>query len=288
MLKNIDPRLLIVLGAVLFSTGGAAVKGTTLSGWQVAGFRSGVACLTLFLLLPQARRGFSWRVVPVAVSYAAVLTFYVLANKLTTAANTIFLQSTAPLYLLVLSPLVLKERIRRQDLWFMVALAIGLSLFFVSIEAPSVSAPAPLMGNLLGACAGVSWALTLLGLRWLAKHPDNSSPVTAAALGNLFAFLICAGWAFPVAASAPADWLLIAYLGVFQIGLAYVFVTAAIHRITAFEASLFVLVEPVLNPVWAWLILGEAPAALALLAGAMILMATIVRTLQKRDDVDPT
>ncbi|HLS47395.1 MAG TPA: hypothetical protein VK012_02685, partial [Gemmatimonadales bacterium] len=106
MLTTNAARLRLVLAALLFSTGGAAIKATTLTAWQVAGFRSGVAALVLFLLLPESRRGWSWRTLLVGISYAATLLLFVLANKLTTSANTIFLQSTAPLYILILSPLL--------------------------------------------------------------------------------------------------------------------------------------------------------------------------------------
>ena len=106
-------RLKLVGAALLFSTGGAAIKATTLTGWQVASFRSGIAALAVLLLAPEARRGWSWRAVLVGVAYAATLVLFVTANKLTTSANTIFLQATAPLYMVVLSPWLLGERVRR-------------------------------------------------------------------------------------------------------------------------------------------------------------------------------
>jgi drug/metabolite transporter (DMT)-like permease len=116
-------RLEILGAALLFSTGGAAIKAVQFTGWQVAGLRSGVAAAAVWLLLPQSRRmprGTVLATLLTAVAYAATLVLYVLANRLTTAANTIFLQSTAPLYLLLLGPLVLREHIRGRDLGFMV------------------------------------------------------------------------------------------------------------------------------------------------------------------------
>src|SRR5262245_57107796 len=97
-------RLFLIGAAALFSTGGAAIKALTLTPWQVASFRSTVASVALLALLPEARRGWRWSIVPVAVAYAATLLLFVLANRMTTAADTIFLQSTAPLYLLLLGP----------------------------------------------------------------------------------------------------------------------------------------------------------------------------------------
>jgi drug/metabolite transporter (DMT)-like permease len=125
-------RLRLLLAAVLFSTGGAAIKAATLTGWQVASFRSGIAALAVWLLVPAARGRWSRRVLAVAAVYAATMVLFVVANKLTTAANTIFLQSTAPLYVLLAGPLLLGERVTRADLALMAAVAAGMALFFVA------------------------------------------------------------------------------------------------------------------------------------------------------------
>jgi len=202
----------------------------------------------------------------------------VLANRLTTAANTIFLQSTAPLYLLVLAPWLLKEPVRRQDLGFMLAVGTGLALCFVGVEQPAATAPDPERGNLLAMGSGLCWALAVGGLRWLASVPGRGSPAAAVVSGNVTACLIALPMALPVGSHAPGDWAIIGYLGVFQIALAYVFVTSAIHSIPALEASIILLLEPVLNPVWAWLVQREAPGAWALLGGAIILGATTYKS----------
>jgi len=271
-------RFQLAAAALLFSTGGAAIKAAEFTGWQVASFRSGVAALALLLMWPAARRGWSVRAVLVGFAYAACLTLFVLANRLTTAANTIFLQSTAPLYLLVLGPWLLKEPIRRQDVAFMAAVGLGLALFFVSAETPVVTAPDPAKGNLLALASGFFWALTVCGLRWMgAAGGEHGSPVAAVVSGNLTAFLVALPMALPLGSHAPVDWAVIIYLGVFQIALAYVLVTSALRRIPALEASLILLIEPVLNPVWAWLFQGEQPGAWALLGGAIILGATTLK-----------
>ena len=271
-------RFQLAAAALLFSTGGAAIKAAEFTGWQVASFRSGVAALALLLMWPAARRGWSVRAVLVGFAYAACLTLFVLANRLTTAANTIFLQSTAPLYLLVLGPWLLKEPIRRQDVAFMAAVGLGLALFFVSAETPVVTAPDPAKGNLLALASGFFWALTVCGLRWMgAAGGEHGSPVAAVVSGNLTAFLVALPMALPLGSHAPVDWAVIIYLGVFQIALAYVLVTSALRRIPALEASLILLIEPVLNPVWAWLFQGEQPGAWALLGGTIILGATTLK-----------
>lgn len=271
-------RLQLAAAAVLFSTGGAAIKAAAFTGWQIASFRSGVATLAILLMTPAARRGWSIRAVLVGFTYAACLVLFVLANRLTTAANTIFLQSTAPLYLLVLGPWLLKEPIRRQDVGFMAAVGLGLALFFVSAEPPVATAPDPVTGNLLALTSGFFWALTVCGLRWMsAARGEHGSPVVAVVSGNLTAFLVSLPMALPLGPHAPMDWVVIGYLGVFQIALAYVLVTSGLRHIPALDASLILLIEPVLNPVWAWLFQGERPGVWPLLGGAMIVGATTLK-----------
>ncbi len=270
-------RLLLLVTALLFSTGGAAVKACTLGPWQVAGFRSGIAALTVLALAPAARRGLNWRGLPAAVAYAATLVLFVTANKLTTAANAIFLQATAPLYVMALGPVLLHERIRRSDLALAAALGVGLTLFFAGGQSPLATAPDPARGNLLGLLSGVGWALTIVGLRWLGKSAEGGAIATVA-VGNVIACLISLPAALPVGNPRITDWLILLYLGVVQIGLAYICLTHAIGHVPAFEAAALLLLEPALNPVWAWLVHGERPAALALGGGALILSATLLHT----------
>jgi drug/metabolite transporter (DMT)-like permease len=273
-------RLQLLGAALLFSTGGAAIKATELNAWQVAGFRSAVAAVAMFLLVPAARRGWTWHVVPVGMAYAATLTLFVTANKLTTSANAIFLQSTAPLYMLLFGPLLLKELVRRRDLAFMAPVALGLCLFFVGAETPSSqTATNPALGNVLATASGVTWALTLVGLRWMGNRAGGEgSALPTVVAGNIIAFLVCAPAAFPANGAGVDDWMSIAYLGVFQIGAAYLLLTAGIRHVPALEASVLLLLEPALNPVWSWLVHGETPGAWSVAGGALILGATLLRT----------
>jgi DME family drug/metabolite transporter len=284
-------RLELAGAALLFSTGGAAIKAAQFTSWQVASLRSGVAAVALLAFLPAARRGWTWRVAPVGAAYAVTLTLYVLANKLTTAADTIFLQSTAPLYLLLLGPWLLREPVRPRDLGVMTALAAGLFCFFAGSERPVATAPDPVHGNLLAVLSGVTWALTVVGLRWmgLAEERGGGSPLAAVVFGNVLACLGGLPWALPLGAHALRDWTIIIYLGVFQIGLAYVFVTSGLRQLGALEASLILLIEPALNPVWSWAVHGEVPGPWAVAGGAVILGATTLKTwLDARDGVAPT
>jgi drug/metabolite transporter, DME family len=273
-------RACALAAAVLFSTGGAAIKSTVFDSWQVAGFRSGVAAVFLLLVFPQARKLWNWRILLVGAFYTATMLLYVIANKLTTAANTIFLQYTAPLYLLLSGPFLLKEPIRRRDLYFMAFVAGGMLLFFAGRQAATSTAPNPEAGNLLAALSGLTWAATISGLRWLGTHEDlHRASMATVAAGNLLAFALCLPLALPVGSVHTADWAIVGYMGVFQIGFAYFFLVAAIRGLPALEASLLLLIEPALNPVWAWAIQGERPNNWAILGGALILTVTIGKTI---------
>jgi drug/metabolite transporter (DMT)-like permease len=273
-------RWQLVLAALCFSTAGAAIKWCGFGPWQIAAFRALVAMLAIVGLIPEARRHWSWRVGLVGVGYAAAGLSFVFANKLTTAANTVFLQATNPLFVVLLAPWLLREPVRPADLAFMGALAVGLALLFVGGERRFATAPNPALGNVLASGSAVAWAFTVTGYRWLVRQgAKNHGPVAAAAAcGNLIVFLVCLPGALPLASGRATDWLIVIYLGVFQLGLAYVFLSRAITRVPALEASLFLLAEPILSPVWAWLAHGETPGPLAVVGGVVILTATVLKS----------
>jgi drug/metabolite transporter, DME family len=268
--------LLLISAAVLFSTGGAAIKAISMTPWQIASFRSGIAALALAAFVPDGRRRWRWALLPVAAAYAATLVSFTMATKLTTSANAIFLQSTAPLYLLLIGPLLLKEPLSRTDLLFLGAVAGGMVLCVGTAQPAVATAPDPRTGNLMGAVSGLSWALTVSGLRWIGRREGAGNAATATVvLGNLLACLVTLPKALPPPRADLLNFGVLVYLGVFQIGLGYVFVTRAIRQVPAFEATTVLLLEPALNPVWVWLVQGERPAASSIAGGGLILSATL-------------
>jgi drug/metabolite transporter (DMT)-like permease len=275
-------RLQVLAAAFLFSTGGAAIKACSLTGWQVAAIRAGIAAVALLLLLPATRRGWSLRLLPVAAAFAATTVLFAIRNKLDHRRRSS--QATAPS--VASSVYAPREQIRRNDLAFGGA-GRRHGLFFVGEQPTADTAPQPVLGNILAAAAGLSWGLTIIGLRWLGRHAGPGEDPSAAAVvsGNLLACLIALPFALPVVSSRPTDWLLVSFLGVFQIAVAYVFLTRGVRRVTALEASLLLLLEPMLNPLWALLVHGERPGPWAALGGAIIILATAVNTLaQGRGD----
>ncbi|WP_322796766.1 DMT family transporter [Tepidiforma sp.] len=272
--------LAAILGAaVLWSTGGLFIKWVSLDAPGVTMWRSLFAALTIAVLV-RPRLEMPWRTPRltwgIAVAYALTLVMFVAATKLTTAANAIFLQYTAPVYLLFAGPIFLKEPTTRLDLATVAVAFAGMGLFFVGrLEGDALA------GNALALASGVTLAAMFLLLR----APGCSAETRPAGmlLGNL---LLVAALAIVNAARAEPglfapslrDLAGLVFLGVVQIGLAYLLFGYGMATVGALEASLIGLLEPVLNPVWVLLFLGERPGRWAVLGGAVIIGAVAVRT----------
>jgi drug/metabolite transporter (DMT)-like permease len=216
--------------------------------------------------------------IPIALAYALTLVLFALANRLTTAANAIFLQSTAPIYVLLISPWLLKEAIRRSDIVYILCVAAGMGIFSLGHDRVVVTAPDPPLGNALALASGVTFAAMLAGLRLLGRVGGGDTALATVAAGNVAAFLIAAPMAMPVTHFRAADAAVILYLGAIQIGLAYWCLTKGISHVPAFEATTMLQVEPAMNPVWTWLLHGERPNTWAMAGGGVIIAATLVNT----------
>jgi drug/metabolite transporter (DMT)-like permease len=256
-----------------------------LSGWQIACYRSAIAGLLLAAAFPRCAWPKSWKEPLVGLAYAGTMLLFVHANKLTLAADVIFLQSTAPVYVSLLAPWLLHERVRPRDLVLLALIIAGAAMCLLGGRPASATAPQPFLGDMLGLASGATWALTLTGLRYLAKpgtaktSEGRNPAVTAALWGNIAACLACAPLAIPQGGPGPRDLIALLYLGVFQIGLAYICLTWAMKATPALQAALLLQLEPTLNPLWAWLVHGEAPGGLALAGGGLILASALAATL---------
>ncbi|MEP6870252.1 MAG: DMT family transporter [Anaerolineaceae bacterium] len=271
--------LAVTAAAILWSTGGLFIKWVSLDALGVTMWRSLFAGITIALI---ARPPFvkPWRVNAltwgIAFSYATTLLLFVTATKTTTAANAIFLQYTAPLYLLVLGTVFLRERTTRLDLATVGVAFGGMALFFVGrLETDE------LWGNVAALSAGVTLAIMMTLLRHKSCGPHTRPQ--AMVLGNallvvgLLAVNVGRG-ATPVFTPGPADIAGLLFLGIVQIGIAYIFFAFAMARVQALEASLIGMMEPVLNPVWVFLVLGETPGWWAVLGGSILVFAVATRT----------
>ena len=265
----------MLLAALLWSTGGLFIKAISLDAYELTFGRSLLAALTVAFFT--RREGFGLNTVSVLASvlYAALLLLFVIATKLTTAANAIFLQYTAPIYVLLLEPLFYKERFRRGDLLTVAACLAGMSLFFVGKLRPE-----DVSGNLAALSSGLCFAFYFLLLR----HPRARQVNRASSViyGNLLLVLLTApvGLAALSKISVP-DAGSILFLGIFQIGVAYTLFTLGMARgVRSLDAGIVGYIEPVLNPLWVFLILGERPSAWALAGGGIIISAVVRHTLR--------
>lgn len=271
-----SPLLLVLAAAIIWSTGGLFIKWTSLSGLELSFGRSLCAAITVAIFTRREGFGFNRVTLLASLLYAALLLLFVLATKETTAANAIFLQYTAPLYVLILEPLLYKEKFRQRDLITVIACVIGMSLFFVGKLRPQ-----DVTGNLLALASGLCFAFYFLLLR----HPSSRKVNRASSViyGNLLVVILCA----PVGLSALPnvsrfDALTVLYLGVVQIGVAYTLFTLGMARgIRSLDAGIVGYIEPVLNPIWVFLVLGERPSKWALIGGAIIISAVVVHTTLK-------
>jgi len=282
----------VLLAGALFATGGVLIKSCDFPSLQRAGLRAAVAAITLFVLLPAARRWPTWRMLVLVPAYFGATCLFVVANTLTTAADAIFLQSTAPLWLVLLGPLLLRELPTRRDLVTLVGIAAGMLLCFLAPATAQATAPDPQLGGAIALASGICYALLLLGLRWLGHTPTDASlpprddGPAAIAWGNACTFPIAFAL-MPVTGQTAIpgntqDWLVIALLGSCQVGLAYALLARALPQVPAMQASLLLMIEPALNPLLTFLGHGELPHGLVFAGGALILGATLGPSLWAR------
>ena len=259
----------MLVTALLWSLGGVLIKSIDWNPIAIAGTRSLIGSVLMLVVMPKAFRSISWSSLPAALAFSATVILFVIATKMTTAANAIFLQYTAPIYIALFSPWVLKERIALQD-WLLIAIAVfGIGLFF--LDRLTVDS---LWGILLALTSGLTYAWLTILLR----RQRDASPEAAALLGNILTFLFAIPWMFPVEHLAQnAPWLLL--LGVFQLGLPYMIYAVAIRHVRALDASVICMIEPVLNPIWVMLMIGEHPAPWSIVGGGIVLLTSLVRTL---------
>jgi drug/metabolite transporter, DME family len=270
----VPPILFVLAAALLWSTGGLFIKATPLGALELSCGRSLFAAGTVALLTRREGFRLDGLTLVSSVLYAALLVLFVVANKLTTAANAIFLQYTAPVYMLVLEPLLFKERFRRADIFAVAVCVGGMSLFFVGQLRPQ-----DVSGNLAALASGLGFALFILSLRGARAGSVNRA--ASVIYGNLLIALVTLPWFARAAGELTVkDLAIVLYLGVVQIGLAYTLFTLGMARgVRSLDAGVAGYIEPMLNPVWVFLFLGERPSRWAILGGCIIIAAVLVHTI---------
>jgi drug/metabolite transporter (DMT)-like permease len=254
---------LLVLTGVLWSTGGVLVKFISWNPMAIAGTRSLLAMLVMISIVRRHDLTLSRTQIVGAICYSANVILFVVSMRLTTAANAILLQYTAPVYVAIGSLFILKERVRISD-WIAIAIAIfGIGLFFfdrLTIQ--------NIYGNLLSILSGIIFAGYIVCMR-LQK---NTSPIGSAFIGNILTAVICLPFMFGQLPESK-DWVALSLLGIFQLGLAHVLYSIAIKRISALKSIMIPMIEPILNPLWVYLFLGEVPGKWAIPGGIIVISA---------------
>lgn len=260
----------IVIAALLWSTGGLFIKLISLNAFQLSFYRSIFSALTFVVLFNRKVFIINIPVILNGLFYAGILILFVIATKLTTAANAIFLQYTAPIYVLILEPILLKTKLRRINVLSVIISFFGMTLFFVDEISPS-----HFEGNLIALLSGICFAAFLIGIR----KSNEVYRIPAIFWGNIFIPILCLSSVIPNFKIDLENFLMVTYLGIFQIGLAYAIFTYSIKRIEGIEAALIAMIEPVMNPIWVYLGYGEKPSPFAILGGLIILSTITMRTI---------
>ncbi len=233
----------------------------------IAGVRSSITSLTLLIVLKKPCLTWSFAQLGAALSIAATGTLFVVATKTTTAANAILLQYTAPIYVALLGSSFLKEKTKPLDWVTILVVMGGMVLFFMD-----QLSPAGFWGNIAAVTSGVTFAFFTIFMRM----QKDGSPLESVLLGNLLTAVV--GLPFlSVSMPDPTGWLILAILGVVQIGIPYILYSKAIKHVSALEGVLIPILEPILNPLWVFLMLGEVPGTWSLVGGILVLTAVTAR-----------
>jgi drug/metabolite transporter (DMT)-like permease len=256
--------MMLVLTAALWSTSGLWIKVISWSPLAILGGRSLVALVVFWIYLRKPNFRVTWLQLLGSVCYVLTQLTFVWATKLTTAANAIFLQYASPLYVVILGYLFLKEKPHKADWIAMGVIFSGLFLFFgdqLSLDG--------FAGNILAIISGMTFSVLMLIMR----GQRENSPANIIFIGNIIGFLV--GLPFIIGETINLPNLgIILYLGIFQIGLSFVFYSIAVRHVRALEANLILTLEPILNPIWVFMVLGEKPGPLAL-AGSMLVIGAV-------------
>ena len=261
---------IMVITSLLWSSGGILIKLVNIGPIAVSGLRSLIAAAIIFLYLKKPK--FTWSLYQIlgAVSYASMAITFVVATRLTTSANAVLLQYTAPIYVAILGSFILREKAVLKDWITIIVTLLGITLFFLDSFILG-----GLLGNILALVSGFCFALFIV----CSRQQKEGSPMETILLGNIFTAVVC----LPFAINAVYDMTSIigvVSLGIVQFGVPYVLYGIAIKHVRALDAVMIAVIEPILNPVWVLIFLGEKPGSWAILGGIIVLGAVTFNCIQ--------
>lgn len=276
-LQKVDNRrykavIMQLSAAILWSFGGLLVKLVDLNPIAIAGIRSFIATLVILPFIKKSALKLTWNKALGAISYTSMVLLYVSAIKATTAANAILLQYTAPIYIAIFGGWLLNEKAKLKD-WITILFIVGgMVLFFMDDIAGG-----SMKGNVLAVLSGVALGFNTMFMR----REKDADPLENVLWGSVLTVLVSLPFVFEKAPSTKG-WIGLLLLGVFQIGLSYVLYARAIKNITALESTFISLVEPILNPVWVFLTIGELPGRMAIMGGVIVLASVTISCLNPK------
>lgn len=264
----------LVLTAILWSSGGLLIKSVGWNSFGIAGGRSLIALLVFVPFFKQIRFRMSFPMIMGAISYSLTTILFATANKMTTAANAILLQYTAPIYVIFLAALLLKERITKVDVAAVFGVFAGLVLFlFEGLNG----------GHLWGDALALLSGFTFAGVAVFMRMQKDVNPMTSVVLGNIINAVICIPIGFAVSTPTGGMGYLI-LLGLFQLGLSYALYSYAVKHVKALQIILLTTLEPLLNPVWVFLVRGEKPGWFAVAGGILVIAVVLWHTWRKQKE----
>lgn len=269
--------LCVFFASIFWSTGGILIKFVTWHPMAIAGMRSGITALFLYFYLLKFKKNTSIKTIVSysrnkyigAFFFAATMITYVVANKLTTAANAILLQFSAPIWVALISHFFINIKVKRRD-WFTIAVVfIGMGLFFLGdINIGNT------IGNIVAILSGVTWALVAIMLR----YQENSSTVEMVILGCIISFIISMPYYFTQSYSFSSI-IVILSLGIFQLGMGYLLFANGASLVSPIESALIPILEPLLNPIWVFIFYGEPVSNWAIIGGFTVITSIITKSI---------
>jgi drug/metabolite transporter (DMT)-like permease len=267
--------LCVVAASLLWSTGGLLIKMVDWNPIAIAGIRSGISSLVMlafwYVLTKRLPRLPDKTALFAAVNYVILVMLFVTANKLTTSANAILLQFTAPAWALLIGGVYFKEKFAKRDYITVFVVFIGMILFFLGDLGGGKT-----LGNIIAIISGISMAIMII----LLKRVKNHKPLEVVFWGNLLTFFIAIPF-YGTITLTQSNVMGILLLGVFQLGLSYIFFTKGIQNVSVLEGILIPVLEPLLNPIWVLIGTGEMPSQYALIGGAIVMAAVIYHSLSE-------
>lgn len=271
----------MLICALLWSIAGIFMKLIPWNGFAIAGVRSLIAGLTMltYVLIKGYKLIINRKTLTAGLFTALVYTCFTVANKLTTAANAIVLQFTSPVFIVVFSALIFKQRIRRRDIGVVILTLLGITLFFFDQLKPGYIA-----GNFVAIAAGLFMALMFILVGDLEPEARFSAIIIGQGLTFLIGlpFILRDGLVF-----TPAIIASILTLGIFQLGLSYILYVKASKYCPPLACCLLGALEPLLNPVWVAIFDGERPGVWALIGGVIVVASiTVWLATDKKDTAE--